>query len=126
LIPRLKPLFMAVSIVALFSPIAASSHHSFAMFDKKKEVMLVGTIKQFQWTNPHTFIQLSVPNGGKTVEWSLEGGSPNLLGRNGWKRTSLATGDKVRVLINPLRSGNPGGGFLEVHKADGQVLYYHG
>jgi hypothetical protein len=124
--PRLRPFAMAIAIVALASPIASVAHHSFAMFDKTKEVTLTGTVKAFQWTNPHSFIQLTVQNGSRTVEWSLEGGSPNLLGRNGWKRTSLAAGDKVRVLINPLRSGGPGGTFLEVHKADGQVLYYHG
>jgi hypothetical protein len=119
-------LAVAASIAALASPIAALAHHSFAMFDKTKEVMLVGTIKEFQWTNPHSFIQLMVPTGGKAVEWSLEGGSPNLLGRNGWKRTSLVPGDKVRILINPLRDGRPGGTFLEVHKADGKVFTYHG
>lgn len=63
---------------------------------------------------------------GSEVEWSLEGGSPNILSRNGWKRTVLQPGDKVRILIYPLKSGEPGGSFLEVHKEDGSVYYYHG
>ena len=105
---------------------AANAHHSFAMYDKQNELWLDGTVKEFQWTNPHSFIQLQVEQDGKVVEWSLEGGSPNILGRDGWKRTSLSAGEKVRILIYPLKNGDPGGSFLEVHKQDGTVLYYHG
>lgn len=104
----------------------ASAHHSFAMFDKTKEVALSGTVGAFQWSNPHTFIQLKVPTDGRVVEWSLEGGSPNILSRNGWNRLALKAGEKVTILINPLRNGEPGGTFLEVRKANGTVLYYHG
>jgi hypothetical protein len=123
--PRLLSILAAAAaLTAVAGP--ASGHHSFAMFDNKKEVMLEGTVKEFQWKNPHAFIQLMVKQGGKDVEWSLEGGSPNIMGRNGWKRTSLATGEKVKILIHPLRDGRPGGSFLEVHKQNGEVLYYHG
>jgi hypothetical protein len=117
----------AALLAALAIAGAGSAHHSFAMFDKTREVTLSGVIKDFQWTNPHSWIQLVVtdPNGAVT-EWSLEGGSPNILGRDGWKRTSLQAGDKVTVVIYPLVSGGAGGSFLEVHKADGTVFYYHG
>lgn len=123
---------IALACAAVAAPLAmvpfspAHSHHSFAMFDKTKETWLEGTVSEFQWSNPHTFIQLVVPGRDRAVEWSLEGGSPNILSRNGWRRTSLKPGDKVRVLIYPLRSGQPGGSFLEVHRQDGTVLYYHG
>jgi hypothetical protein len=116
--------FGALAVMAAPLP-SASAHHSFAMFDKSAEKWLEGTVTAFQWTNPHTFIQVSVPGSKGAVEWSLEGGSPNILSRNGWKRTSLKVGEKVKVLIYPLRSGQPGGSFVEVHKADGTVLYYH-
>lgn len=116
----------AAALAAVSAPFASLAHHSFAMFDNTREVELAGTVKEFQWANPHTFIQLQVTSGGRTVEWSLEGGSPNLLARNGWSRLSLAPGEKVTVLINPLRDGRPGGTFLEVRKANGKVLYYHG
>jgi len=116
--------FGALAVMAAPLP-SASAHHSFAMFDKSAEKWLEGTVTAFQWTNPHTFIQVSVPSSKGAVEWSLEGGSPNILSRNGWKRTSLKVGEKVKVLIYPLRSGQPGGSFVEVHKADGTVLYYH-
>lgn len=109
-----------------------NAHHSFAMFDDQAEMWLDGTITLFQWTNPHTFIHVLVEASDENgeifdkVEWSLEGGSPNILSRNGWKRTSLVEGEKVRVLIYPLKDGNAGGTFLEIHKEDGTVLYYHG
>ncbi|MGX7897026.1 DUF6152 family protein [Tsuneonella sp. HG222] len=105
---------------------SASAHHSFAMFDKSKERWIDATVDQFQWTNPHTWIQVTSRGEGKAVRWSLEGGSPNILSRNGWRRSSLKPGEKVRVLFYPLRDGKPGGSFVEVHKTDGTVLYYHG
>jgi hypothetical protein len=97
------------------------------MFDNTKEVTLVGTVKAFQWTNPHSWLQVNVTGAdGKTVEWSFEGGSPGILSRNGWKRTSVKPGDKVTVIFYPLKDGKPGGSFLEVKTPDGKTYYYHG
>jgi hypothetical protein len=105
----------------------ASAHHSYAMFDRDRTLVLTGVVREFQWTNPHTWIQVTVTDAdGKQAEWSLEGGSPGILSRNGWKRTSLKAGDKITVEIYPLKSGEPGGSFIEVTKADGSKLYYHG
>ncbi len=118
-----------IAAAAILSTLAAPAlaHHSFAMFDRDHERRVEGVVRAFQWTNPHSWIQLLVTDDkGQAVEWSLEGGSPNILGRNGWKRTSLVPGDKVWVLIYPLKDGGPGGSFLEVHKPDGEVLDYHG
>jgi Family of unknown function (DUF6152) len=123
----MRYVFLAASFLAgMLTSVGAGAHHSFAMFDRSKEVTLVGTVKDFQWTNPHCWLQLAVSSNGDTHEWSLEGGSPGILGRNGWKRTSLQPGDKVTVTIYPLGSGEPGGSFIQVNKADGSVLYYHG
>ena len=74
---------------------AASAHHSFAMFDATQTKTLVGTVKQVQWTNPHIWIQVLVPDAkaGAAAEWSIEGGSPNGLTRQGWRRTSIKEGD---------------------------------
>jgi Family of unknown function (DUF6152) len=121
--------FVAIlAIWAAFSPVEAFAHHSFAMFDRTKTVTLAGVVREFQWTNPHSWIQLLVtnPTTGETVEWSLEGGSPGILSRNGWKRTSLQAGDKVTIDIYPLKDGTPGGSFIEITKSDGSKLYYHG
>ena len=122
---RIK-LMGALAAAAMMGSLPVSAHHSFAMFDRQAELWIEGTVTEFQWTNPHTFIQVSVPQNGRNVVWSLEGGSPNILSRNGWRRTALRSGEKVRMLIYPLRNGQPGGSFVEVHKEDGTVLYYHG
>ena len=106
--------------VALAAP--ALAHHSFAMFDQRKIMTLEGTVTQFQWTNPHAFIELDVSTRGRTQRWSIELNSPNNLTRQGWRRSSLKAGDEVTVRIAPLRNGNPGGLFLDVRKADGTVL----
>ena len=99
------------------------AHHSFSMFDETKEIVLKGEVKEFQWSNPHTWIQLNVAEGsGKVVEWSIESGSPNLLGRQGWKRNTLKPGDQVEVTINPLRDGQPGGSFIRAVLPDGRKL----
>ena len=123
----MKRLIAILTIFAAGFPPPALAHHSFAVFDRARQVTISGVIKEFQWTNPHSWIQLLVTDKeGNTQECSLEGGSPSILVRNGWKRVSLAPGDRVTVLIYPLKTGEPGGSFLEVHKADGSVLYYHG
>lgn len=100
----------------------ALAHHSFAMFDQRKVMTLEGTVREFQWTNPHSFIELDVTTGGKVQRWAIELNSPNNLTRQGWRRTSLKAGDKISVRIAPLRDGHPGGLFLDLRKADGKVL----
>ena len=107
---------------ALAAAMPAAAHHSFAMFDQKKVMTLEGTVHEFQWTNPHAFIELDVPDGDKTVRWSIELNSPNNLKRQGWNRTALKAGDKVTLRMNPLRDGHPGGLFLDVRLPGGKVL----
>jgi hypothetical protein len=112
-------LVAAVGICTL--PVMA--HHSNNMFDPQKEIVLKGTVKDFQWTNPHIWIQVNVPDaGGKVVEWSVEGGSPNLVGRQGWKRNSFKPGDKVTLKVRPMRNGDPGGSFISAEFEDGRRL----
>ena len=107
-----------VIITAFLSVMAGGSavaHHSFATFDQTKETTLVGTIKEVQWTNPHIWVQVLVKNSsGETVEWSIEGGSPNGLSRQGWKRSSLNAGDPVEMVIHPLKDGSNGGSLVRV------------
>ena len=102
------------AVLALGAP-AAQAHHSFAMFDNTKNVTLEGTVKEFQWTNPHSWVQVMVKDPtGKEVEWSIEGGSPNGLARQGWKRTAIKAGDKAKVVIHPMKDGGPGGSLVEI------------
>ncbi|MDB5459177.1 MAG: hypothetical protein JWO72_918 [Caulobacteraceae bacterium] len=108
--------FVAGLAIAVLAAAPAFAHHSFAMFDQEKDVRLEGTVKEFQWTNPHCWVQLIVwdPATAKESEWSLEGLGPNGLGRNGWTKTSLKPGDKVSALIHPLRDGTRGGQMVTV------------
>jgi hypothetical protein len=101
----------------------AFAHHSFAMFDRDKEVVLKGTVREFQWTNPHAFIEMDVANEKGAVEkWSVEMNSPNNLTRQGWKSTLLKSGDNVTVTLNPLRDGKKGGLFVAITFPDGKVI----
>jgi len=107
---------------ALAAVPSAQAHHSFAMFDNQKEVTLEGVVKEFQWTNPHTWVQLMVKDAsGKEVEWSLEGASPNSLARKGWSRNSIKAGDKAVIVVNPLKDGAPGGSLKKV-TVNGQTI----
>ncbi|MGV3555726.1 MAG: DUF6152 family protein [Croceibacterium sp.] len=99
--------------------VPAAAHHSFAMFDQTKIMTLEGTVTEFQWTNPHAFIELDAAGGR---HWSIELNSPNNLKRQGWSREALKPGDKVSLRMSPLRNGKPGGLFLDLTKADGKVL----
>ena len=101
----------------------ASAHHSFAMFDRERTVTLVGTVKEFQWTNPHTWLQVDAANDQGTLqEWSIEGNSTGTLSRMGWKPGSFKPGDKVTVKIYPMKDGSTGGSFVGAVLANGQTL----
>lgn len=103
------------------------AHHSFSMFDMTKTVVLEATVKEFQWTNPHTFAWLDVPNKAGGVDtWGIEGMSPNFLGRRGWTKKTLKPGDKVTVTIYPLKDGQKGGTFLRCKLADGTEMVMFG
>jgi hypothetical protein len=115
---------MAVVISALGLALSgpALAHHAFAMFDTNRELLLDGTVKEFQWTNPHTWVQLLVKDpSGKEVEWAIEGSSPNNLSRFGWTRNSLKTGDHVQVVVHPLKDGSIGGSLVKI-TVNGQVV----
>ena len=89
---------------------AALAHHSFAVFDIEHPLELKGTVQQFKFTSPHTFIVLEVKaDDGSTMIWTLEGASPSFLVRDGWSSQSLKSGDQIKLSIDPLRSGAPGG-----------------
>jgi hypothetical protein len=110
---------MAGAFALSLSAAPAQAHHSMAMFDQSKTVSLTGTVRQFQWTNPHCYIQLIVKDAsGKDVEWSLEMGAPMYLYAKGWRPTILKAGMPISVTINPLRNGDPGGIVLTATTAD--------
>jgi hypothetical protein len=111
----------ALASMALTLP--AHAHHSFAMFDSARETTLEGTVKEFQWTNPHAWVQVLVTGpDGKVTEWSIECASPNALKRQGWRSTTVKSGDKVKAIIHPLKSGEPGGSLVILTLPDGTQL----
>lgn len=109
-------------IVALFSTVALA-HHSGAMFDLSKKVVIQGTIVDFNWTNPHTNFKVEVLNkDGTRSVWAVEMNSPNNLVRVGWRRNTIKPGDKVTVTVRPLRDGTPGGQYVSIILPDGKFL----
>jgi len=106
----------------------AYAHHSDAMFAAEKEVVLNGTVKEFQYTNPHSWIQVLVPGetAGDAVEWSIETAAPVVLLRAGIKPTALQPGDKVTIRAHPLKDGRAGGSLVDIKKADGTTLSLRG
>jgi hypothetical protein len=117
---------LIVVLAALMIPIAPTrsfAHHSFALFDTSKEVTLQGVVKEYQWTNPHMFVQLLVRDtAGNTIEWSIEGASLNTLTRIGWTRNTIKAGEKVVAVIHPMRDGSKGGSMVRLIMPDGKVL----
>ena len=110
-------------IVVIICAIPALAHHSFAMFDASKTMTLEGTVKEFHWTNPHSWIFINVADAeGHPVEWAIELGSPSGLTRQGWVPKTLTPGMNVKVMIRPLKDGKPGGQFLTVWLPDGKQL----
>lgn len=100
------------------------AHHSGAMFDDKATVTLSGTVKEFQWTNPHCWIQVLVPpaQGGEAVEWSVEMGAPFEVFRTGLRPGTIKPGDKITVIIHPMRDGTRAGLFMSATGADGKPI----
>jgi len=94
---------------------SAVAHHSFAMFDNATVVSLKATVKEFQWTNPHVILWVYAPSKDSQPPdlWSIELTSPGNLTRSGWSRKSLTVGDKLDLLINPMRDGSHGGSFKQ-------------
>jgi hypothetical protein len=112
-----------LGVALLGASVPAWVHHSGAMFDRNKQIEIEGAIKEFNWTNPHSSFKVDVANpAGKLETWAIEMNSPNNLVREGWKRTTLKAGDKVKVTINPLRDGKPGGWYVAIVLPDGKTL----
>ena len=116
----MKKAVIALSVAAVAGP--ALAHHSAAMFDRQKVVTLQGTVKEFQYTNPHSWLQVLVMGAdGKTTEWGFEAEGPSTLMRVGIKAKTFMPGDKVTVMANPMKDGRAAGALISATKADGTV-----
>ena len=111
------------SIACVVCAIPAVAHHSFAMFDASQLMTLEGTVKEFQWTNPHAWIILTVIDSeGQPVQWAIEMNGPSGLVRDGWYSKTLTPGMNVKVVIHPLRDGKKGGQYLGITLPDGTQM----
>ncbi len=100
---------------------AALAHHSFAMFDSEHQIKLSGTVKSFEWNNPHVYIELAAKSDdGTTKSYTVECANPGILNRLGWKFNMIKPGDNITVIIAPLRTGEPGGLLKLVTLPDGR------
>jgi hypothetical protein len=117
---RRKLLHLLLVVCTLTLSALAIAHHSFAMFDSANQQRLVGTVTQFDWTNPHIYIELDVTDeAGATKHWTIECANISILSRLGWKFNIMKPGDTITVVVAPLRSGEPGALLKEVMLSDG-------
>jgi hypothetical protein len=120
-----KQAFLAILLMAGLALAAgpARAHHGGAVFDRSAQKQIAGTVKTFEYTNPHCWIWLDVPNDQGGVDtWGFEGTSPNSLSRNGWSRTTLKPGDKITVIYYPLKDGSKGGSFIRATRPNGDPV----
>ena len=109
------------------SGVTARAHHSFAPFDLTMEKTITGTVSRFEWTNPHSWIWVDVPNDKGGVDaWAVEGMSPKYLARRGWSKSTLKPGEKITISVRPLKNGDKGGMFVRATLSDGRVLTQSG
>jgi Family of unknown function (DUF6152) len=119
----------AILLAGMVAAVAgvAAAHHGFAVFDTGTQKSIAGTVKQFDWTNPHSWVWVDVTNDKGGVDtWGFEGMSPNFLARRGWTRTTLKPGDKITVTFFPLKDGSKGGSFLSAKRPNGEELRMFG
>ena len=116
-----RSLIAALALVAA-GPLPALAHHSFAMFDPEKTIAVSGSVTEFTWGNPHTWIQVMPSDGSSAKPWGVEAGSPNMMIRQGWKSSLIKVGDKVTVKIHPMKDGSTTGSLVNITLADGRVL----
>ena len=113
-------------MAVLAAATAAYAHHSFAMFDNENQIKLKGTVKDFQWQNPHVYIEVDASNvyakDKGTKSWTIECANPGILNRIGWKFNMVKVGDEVTLIVAPLRSGEPAALLKQITLPDGKVF----
>ena len=121
---RRLPLRIAGSLIlALCAAGSAWAHHTAAGIDRSRTVTVEGTVKMFKWANPHSWIEVEVPDGkGGVASWNMEMTAPASLVRAGWKSTTVKPGDKIKAVVQPMLDGTPGGLFVSITLPNGQEM----
>ena len=116
---------LLAAVIALLATLPATAHHSTAMFDRNKRIWVEGTVKEWQWTNPHVWLQVMAADGsGKIIEQGFEIGAPNTLIREGFRKDSFKPGDKVKIFAAPYSNGSPGGLYFCARTPQGKWLVF--
>jgi Family of unknown function (DUF6152) len=120
---QLRIIALCVAVGVLFCAVPATSHHSNSAYEVEKVITITGIVKEWKWTNPHTWLYVTVDDekAGK-VEWAVEGRAPGVLGRVGWDRSVLKPGEKVTIHMSPAKDGSHVGIIARVTKEDGTIL----
>jgi hypothetical protein len=119
----MKAVPAGVAAIGILMAGSAEAHHSGVMYDAQKTVNLNGVVRVFQWTNPHSWVQIVVPTAnGKTEEWSVELAATGVLTHRGWKPSTIKSGDKVSIVVHPMKDGTLAGNFVTATLADGTVI----
>jgi Family of unknown function (DUF6152) len=118
---KLKLAGLAVFIIAAFV-LPAAGHHSFAMFDHEKAITVSGTLKEFEFTNPHCWLHVAVVDAttGRTLDWAFEMGSVGQIAAQGWKADTVKPGDKITIEAHPMKDGSRGGQYMSATLGDGR------
>jgi hypothetical protein len=117
---RLQSVSALACATAIYA-LPALAHHSFAMFDHEKTTTINGTVKEFEWTNPHAWIHIvALDEKGAPADWSFEMGSVGQIAAQGWKSDTIKPGDKITVVMHPLKDGSHGGQYMSATLADGR------
>jgi len=120
---RVRWIGLGLAIGGASVPHYASAHHSFAMYDSTRPITIEGVVKEVQWTNPHVWIEVMVPNAaGGQDQWSIECTSVNFMTRRGFSKRTIKPGDKISLTLSPLKDGSHGGAFRSVNSLNGAPL----
>lgn len=113
-----------LSAIGTTAAVPGRAHHSFAPYETTLQIKLSGVVTGFKWTNPHVYIELDAPDerSGGTRHWLIECASTSILNRAGWKFNMLKAGDRITVIVSPLRNGEPAALLKQITLADGRKL----
>lgn len=115
--------YVTALLFLMLVPLSSPAHHSSAMFDKSRVIEVAATVREFQWTNPHVWIEIRFANdAGEDEDWSIEGLGTNSLFRMGWRQNSFQPGQEITIRFNPMRDGSQAGGFIGAKFEDGSTL----
>ena len=118
-----KKLTILILLGTLLAPVSLMAHHSTAMFDDKQQVTFTGTIKEFQYTNPHSWLLIDVTAADGTVTtWGFEAEGPTTLMRSGIRKSSLPVGTKITITGNPMKDGRPAAAWINATLEDGTKI----